>query len=577
MPAGIPRTRRLGWAAVLFVAVSYVATLAWLPGEGLWIVDNGNKRIQVEALLASGHRDYSIPWPGRVYDPDFELNPLPKLFSIVHEGRLYSIFSPAFPALSSPFYAWLGTPGLYVLPLVSGLALLWGLLALARAAGLRAEAGPMSVLVAGLCTPVWFYSVVFWEHIVGASLAVWAVAAWLGFLETRRQRLLLVSAFACAVAVWFRDQLVLLAAVMGLLALAQARGAPLRTILSFTGGLVVGLAPLALFQWLSLGNPIGFHLTHGFQVGGGGDVGARVVAHLLERPQVLHHLLLAWAGDVPFSALLSLPLVALLLLLPALPRRGFEAAVVACALWGLAGAAVTALGSARAASPIDWMLRSNGLWSAAPLLALGLLRCRDLEDGSPAWRGRRRLWQLAAAYAVLYVLLSPLRNVTGIHWGSRYLLVLYPLLSVLCAANLLDAGRLLSRARLVPVALLVAASFGLQLQALEILERKKSFGERLAHAVRERPEEVVVTDVWWLPQTLASEFFRRKIFYIESDEQARRLLAKLSSSGERRFLFVTSAITRDVEPGAIVVDDAGLAFFSQQLVPKRVAGGAQSM
>jgi len=51
----------------------YAATLAMLPPGGLWIVDIGNKRIQVEALLAS-------------------------------EGRLYSVFSPVFPALSAlPF------------------------------------------------------------------------------------------------------------------------------------------------------------------------------------------------------------------------------------------------------------------------------------------------------------------------------------------------------------------------------------------------------------------------------------------------------------------------------------------
>lgn len=564
-------TRSAAPAALLLAAGLYLASLVWLPGDGLWIIDNGNKLIQVEALLASGHRDYSIPWPGRAIDPHFELNPLPNFFSVVHQGRLYSIFSPAFPALVSPFYAWLGTPGLYVLPFVSGVALLAGLLALARAAGLREPAGAVSVLVAGLCTPVWFYSVVFWEHIVAASLAVWAVAGWLSFLGTGSARALLASGAACAVAVWFRDQLLLLAALMGLMAFACAPGARGRAALLFGSGLAAGLAPLGVFQWLVLGDPIGFHLTHGFQVGGGGSLGARIAAHLADRPGVLHHLFLAWAGDVPISALLSVPLLALLLLRPALPRRAFEAALVGCALWGLAGALVTALGSACAASPIDWWLRSNGFFSAAPLLALGLFRCRDLEQPP----GLRRLGQLAAAYSVLYVLLSPLRNVTGIHWGSRYLLELYPLLAVLCAANLLVAGRLLSRARLAPLALLLAASFALQLQALDILERKKSFGRRLARAVRERPEQVIVTDVWWLPQTLATEFFRRRIFYVESEEQARRLLAKLSRVGERRFLFVTSALDRPIEPGAVVVDDAGLAFFSQQLVPRRVSG--QSM
>lgn len=567
---------RAAAAAVLLTASCYVASLLWLPDGGHWIVDNGNKLIQVEALLASGHRDYSIPWPGQIYDPDFEQNPLPNFFSVVHEGRLYSIFSPAFPALAAVWQAGLGPAGRALLPLAAGVALLLGLLYLARAAGLRQETGPTAVLVAGLCTPVWFYSLVFWEHIVAACLAVWAVAGWLGFLETRRTRGLVLSGLACAGAVWFRDQLLLLAAVMGLLVLAEARDTRWRAALHFGAGLAAGLAPLALFQWLTLGDPIGFHLAHGFQTGPAGSLAERFAVHVGDRLGVLHQLFFAWAGDHGFSMLLSLPLFLLLLLRPALPSGVFGASVIVVSLWALAGAMVSGIGMAQAESPIDWLLRSNGFWSAAPLLALGLTRCRDLEDDSPQWRGRRRLGQLVAVYSVLYVLLSPFRNVAGIHWGNRYLLELYPLLSVLCAANLVDAWRLLPRPQLAPLALLVAASFALQLQALELLARKRSFTQRLALAVRERPEEVVISDVWWLPQTLASEFFTRKIFYVENDEQFQRLTQKLSNGGERSFLFVTSARDRSIEPGASVVDDEGLEFFSQQLVPRRVTGGGRA-
>jgi hypothetical protein len=367
--------RSAAGVSVLCVAAVYAATLLWLP-DGLWIVDNGNKLIQVEAILASGHRDYSIPWPGRELDPQLEFNPIPAPFSVIHGERLYAVYSPAFPALSSPFFALLGSPGLLVLPFVAGVALLAGLVCLTRAAGLPAAAAPASVLVAGLCTPVWFYSAVFWEHIVGASLAVWSVAAWLRFLESGSGRALLACGAACAVAVWFRDQLLMLGALMALLALARPAAGRVRTVLLLGAGLAAGLLPLALFQWLTLGDPLGFHLTHGFQFqGGAGDEpAARLAAHAGDRLLVLHHLFLAWAGDRAFSAVLSLPLVLLLLVCPSLPRRAFEWTVVALALWALAGALVTCAGVAGADSPIEWLLRSNGFWSAAPLLALGLVR-----------------------------------------------------------------------------------------------------------------------------------------------------------------------------------------------------------
>ena len=52
--------------------------------------------------------------------------------------------------------------GLYLLPVVCGwlIAVLSGALATWLAPGL----GPAAILLVGLATPVWFYSVVFWEH-----------------------------------------------------------------------------------------------------------------------------------------------------------------------------------------------------------------------------------------------------------------------------------------------------------------------------------------------------------------------------------------------------------------------------
>ena len=101
---------------IVAVALVYAATLALLPPGGLWIVDNGNKRIQVEALLASGFRDFSLPWRGGDLDPELAFNPLPNSFSVVREGRLYSVFSPLFPALSVLPFRWLGDAGLCLAP-----------------------------------------------------------------------------------------------------------------------------------------------------------------------------------------------------------------------------------------------------------------------------------------------------------------------------------------------------------------------------------------------------------------------------------------------------------------------------
>jgi hypothetical protein len=558
---------------ILSVAAIYAATLFWLPADGFWVPDNGNKWIQVQTLIESGHRNYAIPWPGRELDPDFDRNPLANHFSVVHEGELYSVFSPVFPALAAPWVELLGSRSVYLLPFVAGVLLLVGVARMASALGLLASGRRDAVLLAGLCSPLWFYTVCFWEHIVAAALAVWAVARMLEFLEGAGAGALWSSGLLVAAAAWFRDQLLVLAAVMATVVFMEAVGTRLRSALVFSASVVVGLVPLALFQAWALGDPVGFHLTHGFHVGPESGLVERAMKHMLERPRVLFHLFAASTPGIVSSVLLTLPFGVAVLLHPKLSGRGFAIGVVFTAGWSVLVSGVMWMGRATAASPIQWLLVTNGLFAAAPWCLLAGLRCRDTDVDTPEWRGRRRLWLLVASYAVAYGLLSPLRNAVGIHWGNRYLLVLYPFLAVGAAATLHDLQRSrVAWARWAAAAVLVGAvaSAGLQLLALDLLQRKKDFTRRLEAAVRERPEQVVVTPHWWVPQTLSGVFFERKIFHVEDDADRRRFEAILRGHGVERYLLVLSGLEREPGIADVVVDDNGLAFFTQHLVPRRL-------
>ena len=166
--------------SVALVALVYTITLAALEREGLWAIDNANKLLQLQAILHSGGEDYSLPWPGLTLDPSITYNPIPYLFSHVEEGKLYSVFSPVFALVSAVPYVMLGRPGLYVLPLVASLIMLFGVARLADRMGFGTRspspaANHVAVLLAGLCTPIWFYSVVFWEHTIAACLCVWSI------------------------------------------------------------------------------------------------------------------------------------------------------------------------------------------------------------------------------------------------------------------------------------------------------------------------------------------------------------------------------------------------------------------
>ena len=553
-------------APIAAVALVYAATLALLPAGGLWIVDNGAKRIQVEALAANGFRDFSLTWPGRVLDPELAFNPLPSPFSVVREGRLYSVFSPVLPALSVLPFRTLGDWGLCLLPLLATLVLLASLGRLATLADLPARGGALTIGIAGLATPLWFYAVIFWEHAIAASLCVGSVALALGFLEHGSRRQLWLSGLAIALAAAFRDSLLLFVPVLGaLVCLSTKPQERLRSGSIFAAGLAAGLLPLELFQWLALGNPLGFHLTHGFAARAGEDGGLGF--HLRTRPAVLYNLLLAASGHRGLSLLITGPMAFLLLAQPRLPDRAHRAVVLGVSAWALALSIVVAIGYATARSPIEQLLVSNGFFAAAPLLVVGLVRRREYRPSSPSDRIVARLLHLALGYALLYSALTPVHNTTGIHWGNRYLLELYPLLTVPCAAGLVALSRsgAPARAAIALLALLAIASVALQILSIDLLRRKLVFGERLERAVHEGPETVVVSDQWWVPQTLAREFFDKPIFYVPTRYKARALLERLANRGIRRFLYVTKDREQPPLTGSQVIEDEGLGFFSLRL------------
>jgi hypothetical protein len=560
------------------VAIVYGATLALLPAGGQWIIDNGNKRIQAEALLASGFRDFSLPWPGRELDPELACNPMPNQFSVVRDGKLYSVFSPLFPALAAPTFGALGEPGLALLPLLGALLLLAAVGRIARLAGLRAPGAGLSILIAGLATPLWFYALVFWEHIVAAGLCALSVALALEFLADSKGRKVFGSGVAIALAAGMRDPLLLFAALLGALVFFAAPRGRARAALGFGAGLAAGLLPIALFQQLALGDPLGFHLTHGFAARAGEAMG--IAVHLRDRPQVFHHLFLASVDGPLLSALAVAPLALLLFAHPRLAERRWPGVAVAALAWALTGALLFAAGFVTAESPIEQLLATNGFFAAAPILAAGFARRAEAASAEDAVL--RRLLLLVTGYALLYALLTPLRNSTGIHWGNRYLLELYGLLAVPCAAGLLALWRLSSRRRIVRalIVALAAASVALQLFSIDLLRRKLVFGERLEQALRARPERVVLTDVWWVPQTLPAEFLRRPILYVSTREALRDVLARLAQRGDGGFLFVTSDLERPPDPRAQVIDDLGLRFFPLRLehhaVPPRAPAGAGS-
>ena len=540
--------RRLRFSApIAAVALVYAATLALLPSGGLWIVDNGNKRIQVEALLASGFRDFSLPWPGRDLDPELAFNPLPNAFSVVREGRLYSVFSPVFPALSrAPV-----PPARRCRPLPAAAA------RLARAARMRGQdrgsrrasgAGPRArdpdrrprdpPLV--LC-----------RRLLGARRRGEPVRG-LGGARARvpgarlAAAALRLSGLAIALAAGMRDPMLLFAAVLGALVFFATPKQRLRTGAVFGAGLAAGLLPLALFQWLALGDPLGFHLTHGFAPRAGEQAG--IGFHLRTRSAALYHLFLASGGGALRSALLTRSL-------RAVAARAAEASEPR-----LSGrrARRRRLGARRrdrlrrratstAASPIEQLLRSNGFFAAAPLLVVGLLRPREAgltpaSDRVVGWL-LRLVARLRAAVLRAHAAAQHDRHPLGQPLPAR---------AVSAARGALRRRPVaaVARARCRPVGGRAArAARGGERRAPGLLHRSAATQARVRRAGSSRrcasgPRRSSSPMQWWVPQTLAHEFFGKSIFYV-STLRAGESPARAARAARRRRNSCSSRRTRD--------------------------------
>jgi hypothetical protein len=572
-------SRWVALAAFVFVTGVYVLTLANLPKDGFWIVDNGCKFIQMQSILRSDYTDYSIEWPGASVDPEYKFSPLISRFGHVIDGKLYGTFAPFFPWVSTfPYRLW-GMAGLYAIPLGGGLLTLAGAWKLASLlAGGRSAlkfAPAFSILLVGLATPVWFYSVEFWEHTPGTGLACWALVFFLLYVRDSRTLWVGLSGLACAASIYFRDDLYVLTAVMAI-GLVWVKPGKWYRALVFGLIVAIALAPLWWFQWKVLGNPLGHHFapTDFEAVSGNG--------YLSDRWLVLRHLLLDVGEAWSWSLLFTVPLLGLWLRRmgrsTAGERSGDAFSLIRLACFGLVGGVIVLYFQMTATSPPIWLLSSNSLFAASPLLVLAFVKlpvgAGDVDGlDCMADKMMRIGLRVLFVYVLLYALLSPEIHAKGVHWGCRYLLTVYPVLAVFAAHHVVAwwnrsdgqgaSGRLI-------VVLLIALSFGAQVYAVQLMGTMKDFRVRLNAAVAMEAEDAIIANSWWIPMELFGCFNDHMIFLGRSPDDHAALRRRLHRAGIRKVTMLYSPPRADaIEKRRTVLHDR-LGMFAVEMETVRL-------
>jgi hypothetical protein len=512
-------------ATLLLSAIVYGATLASLPVDTFWVTDNGNRFIQAESLLRSGFSTLAIEYPARPIDPQLHFFPTGGFHFLILGERVYSFYSPLFSLLAAPLLA-VGPETTRLLPLAGGLASIVIVFLLARA---NAVPAAPAALLAALASPIWFYSVVFWEHTLALALGTGALLLLMG-APGRREAI--AAGLMLAAAALLREEAYLLGAGVGA---AMLLSIPKRRVLlpaAISAATV--LLPAALLNLRAWGHPLGLHaaIYNQFSRESADVIGEKLsnyYVYLLEwSPNQTHVivsmmplLLLAAAGVLPRSRATDLTKAVALLLF------GLTATAIALFLW-------------QTADPLRQTLYFQGLFGAFPLAAIFLLSSRSLWSLSEEFR----FMMITLLVASVLTLLLLNQQGIGIIWGPRHFLGLVPLLVVLA----LSAMRLASEAAPALVkrilwsgfSLVAAASFAIQLHGIWLLESKTRHMAVVLDTARSSAAPVVMTDVFWLPEELGALFYEKPILYVSTEELLRSAISRTAAVGVRKVLFITS-------------------------------------
>lgn len=515
------------WAHLLALAAILLLLVPVVGTSQSFIADEGAAVIQARSLAAGG--GWIVEHPLAEVDPD---------------GRWYPVVNAergaegSAPLGKHPLYPWLaavaarlgGVTGMVVLSLLGTVAAAGLAATLARRID-PALARP-ALWTVGLASPLLFDGYLVMAHTLGAALAGAAALAAVVAVQNRQPAMALLVAAPVAGAVLLRNEALLFAAslilVAGVLALRRAYRAPAVVV---AGAALVGGVGARLLDRLWVAEVTGGAVSAtsvGIPATGDGFVQGRIDGFLMT------WLTPGYGGSAPVGLALLVMLAALVWCALRV-RSKPEARGVLAGAWVAAGAAVAAL----AVAPGNVV---PGLLLAFPMATAGMLvlRRRHIVDAGAA---------LLAATAALFALavLATQYSIGGSgEWGGRYFALMIPLVVPVILAALRAEGRRLAPAVRRGVAgALVVCSASLSVMAVGALRADHRAGAReearIVAAGRATGDgRPIVVSTWIAGARLAwATFDDHRWLYVPEDDVA-TAVGRLRSAGVDRFVFITT-------------------------------------
>ena len=562
--------RHHGWSvgAGVSVLLAYVFVLCSMPKHVFWSPDEGGKFLELHSIRWHGGLTYIIPYADQQIDPGFRFyprTPAPDGDTFPYpvagpQGTVRFHWPIWFPLLSSCMLRAFDLTGIYIIPLLSGwlTALLSGRIAQA----LNPRLAPLTIVLVGFATPVFFYSQCFWEHTLATVLGLFAVAV---LVTTRRgsARAAVAMALPLVASSMLRIEMVAFAAA-ALLAWA-ARAAVMRlqplppgevpppSLLAGRPGR--GWRSILLLSCVAVAALTVVASVPARQQHFLATLPARVAGSVHDLPHLPRSVVSVLVntgrneGPVLNQAWATAAGIALFLCLiaPFVASERIEAAIIIPAL-------VVVLAFSAWVAFLDQPYRSlHGLFPIAPFLVIAFYALPE------AWRRRDSALFGLASFGLLYLIIGCAAIflfyvdregdlLSGLEWGQRYLLALYPVLTILSLAALRSYRQsrrsvLLKRVFTVLVAAMMIIGVQQEIRGLAMLRFNRLEFARWDQALRR--EGPIVTDLWWLPTTLAPLFLTKGMAYVQSPTELAEWVPLAAAQKISGFTFVSMAPVRE--------------------------------
>jgi hypothetical protein len=174
-----------------------------------------------------------------------------------------------------------------------------------------------------------------------------------------------------------------------------------------------------------------------------------------------------------------------------------------------------------------------------------------------AWRRRHVELLFVASAAWAYLATSTMmlligrvdiagNLVTGLEWGSRYMLAAYPIFAMLTLIALKiyresDRPLLLKQLVIGIVVILLMLGVHYQLRGLWMLYNNKQTIAQWQGELETRAQEPVVTDLWWLPASLATYFTTHELYAVLQPQDVSDWLPLAAAHQTKAFTFVSTS------------------------------------